>query len=161
RTGSFSHGQGHETTFAQLVSGQLGIPIDSITVLKGDTDEIPTGTGTYGSKSAQLGGSAAQLAAEEVVVQAPEPAAEYFEASPDDIRLDRASGRLEVAGAPQRGFSWQELAVRAAADGRLDVLKAAQDFHGEPTFAFGCHVAVVDVDTETGRVELVRHVTVD
>jgi len=161
RTGSFSHGQGHETTFAQIVAHRLGVPIESVTVLKGDTDEIPKGTGTYGSKSAQLGGTAAQLAADDVIVKARELAADYLEASVEDVRLDAAAGRLEIAGAPQRGFSWQELAGRAAEEGKLDLLTAAQEFHGAPTFPFGCHVAVVEVDTETGRVELVRFVAVD
>ncbi len=161
RTGSFSHGQGHETTFAQIVAQRLGVPIDAVTVLKGDTDEIPKGTGTYGSKSAQLGGTAAQLAADDVIVKARELAAHYLEASPADVRLDAAAGRLEIVGAPQRGFTWQELAARAAADGKLDQLTAAQEFHGLPTFPFGCHIAVVEVDTETGRVEVVRFVAVD
>jgi carbon-monoxide dehydrogenase large subunit len=161
RTGSFSHGQGHETTFAQIASAQLGIPIESITVLKGDTDEIPKGTGTYGSKSVQIGGTAARLAADDVVVNARELAAEYLEVSADDVRLDTAAGRFHVAGAPQRGVSWVELAGRAAAEEKLDLLRVAQEFHGIPTFPFGCHVAIVEVDTETGRVELLRLVAVD
>src|SRR5262249_1508648 len=70
RTGSFSHGQGHETTFAQIASARLGIPIESITVVKGDTDAIPKGTGTYGSKSTQIGGMAARVAADDVVAKA-------------------------------------------------------------------------------------------
>jgi aerobic carbon-monoxide dehydrogenase large subunit len=161
RTGSFSHGQGHETTFAQIVAHRLGVPVESVTVLKGDTDEIPKGTGTYGSKSAQLGGTAAQLAADDVIVKARELAAEYLEVSVEDVRLDVVAGRLELAGAPQRGFSWQELAAHAADEGKLDQLTAAHEFHGVPTFPFGCHIAVVEVDTETGRVELVRFVAVD
>jgi carbon-monoxide dehydrogenase large subunit len=161
RTGSFSHGQGHETTFAQIASERLGIPVESITVLKGDTDDIPRGTGTYGSKSAQLGGTAAQLAAMDVVANARELAAEYLEVSPEDIRLETAAGRFQVVGAPQRGISWGELAGRAASEGKLDALSAVQDFHGTPTYPFGCHVAVVEVDTETGGVELMRLVAVD
>jgi aerobic carbon-monoxide dehydrogenase large subunit len=161
RTGSFSHGQGHETTFAQIVSHRLGIPIESVTIVKGDTDEVATGTGTYGSKSAQLGGTAAGLAADEVIVKARELAAEYLEARVDDVAFDSGAGRVHVAGAPQQGFSWQELAGRAAAEGALDALAAEHEFHGDPTFPFGCHLAVVEVDTETGRVELVRLVAVD
>src|SRR5262249_4409630 len=132
-----------------------------ITVLKGDTDAVPKGTGTYGSKSAQLGGVAARLAAEDVAERARELAADYLEASADDVRLDTAGGRLQIARAPPRGPSWPELAGRAAADGKLDVLTAAQEFHAHPTFPFGCHVAVVEVDTETGGVELLRLVAVD
>jgi aerobic carbon-monoxide dehydrogenase large subunit len=161
RTGSFSHGQGHETTFAQIASARLGIPVESITVHKGDTDEIPKGTGTYGSKSAQIGGTAAQLAAEDVVTRARDLAADYLEVSVEDVRLDVGAGRFQVAGAPQRGISWPELAERASSEGKLELLRAAQDFHGTPTFPFGCHVAVVEVDTETGHVELRRFVAVD
>ena len=159
RTGSFSHGQGHETTFAQIASERLGIPVDSITVLKGDTDEIPRGTGTYGSKSTQLGGTAARLAADDVVVQARKLAAEYLEVSPEDIRLE--SGRFQVVGVPQRAVSWEALAGRASEDGKLELLNAAHDFEGSSTFPFGCHVAVVEVDTETCEVELLRLVSVD
>jgi aerobic carbon-monoxide dehydrogenase large subunit len=161
RTGSFSHGQGHETTFAQIVSARLGIPFESITVLKGDTDVVPTGTGTYGSKSAQIGGAAAARAAEDVATKARELAADYLETSVDDIQLDTATGRLEVAGAPQRGLAWQELAGRAAADGKLDVLAVESEWKGAPTFPFGCHIAFVEVDTETGGVELLRLVACD
>jgi carbon-monoxide dehydrogenase large subunit len=135
--------------------------MESITVVKGDTDKVPKGTGTYGSKSAQLGGMAARLAAEDVAERARELAADYLEASVDDVRLDTAVGRFEIAGAPQRGLSWPELAGRAAEDGKLDILTAAQEFHAHPTFPFGCHVAVVEVDTETGGVELLRLVAVD
>jgi aerobic carbon-monoxide dehydrogenase large subunit len=159
RTGSFSHGQGHETTFAQIASDRLGIPIESITVLKGDTDEIPKGTGTYGSKSTQIGGTAARLAADEVVLQARKLAADYLEVSPEDIRFE--SERFQVAGVPQRAVSWPELAGLAAEDGKLDLLNATHEFQGAPTFPFGCHVAVVEVDTETCAVELLRLVSVD
>src|SRR5205807_3486235 len=88
RTGSFSHGQGHETTFAQIASDRLGLPIERITVLKGDTDAVARGTGTYGSKSAQIGGVAAGQASEELVEVAKRLAAEQLEASPADMVLD-------------------------------------------------------------------------
>jgi carbon-monoxide dehydrogenase large subunit len=159
RTGSFSHGQGHETTFAQIASDRLGIPVESITVLKGDTDEIPKGTGTYGSKSTQIGGTAARLAADEVVEQARKLAADYLEVSPEDIRFE--SERFQVAGVPQRALSWPDLAGHAAEEGKLDLLNATHEFQGAPTFPFGCHVAVVEVDTETCAVELLRLVSVD
>jgi carbon-monoxide dehydrogenase large subunit len=161
RTGSFSHGQGHETTFAQIASERLGIPVDSITVVKGDTDAIPRGTGTYGSKSTQLGGTAARLAADDVVAKARELAADYLEASVEDVQLDTAARRFQVVGAPQRGFSWKELAGRAAEAGAIDTLNATSEFKSTPTFPFGSHVAVVEVDTETGQVELLRLVAVD
>ena len=161
RTGSFSHGQGHETTFAMIAAEQLGLPIEKVTVHKGDTDEIAKGTGTYGSKSTQIGGMAARLAADEVVEHAKELVGDYLEASPADIVLDPALGRLHVAGDPSQAISWADLAVRASADDRLAELKASHEFKAVPTFPFGAHVAVVEVDTETGRVELRRLVAVD
>jgi carbon-monoxide dehydrogenase large subunit len=161
RTGSFSHGQGHETTFAMIASEQLGLPVERITVLKGDTDEVPQGTGTYGSKSTQIGGVAARHAAEAVVVQAKALAADRLEASTADIVLDTGLGHFHVAGVASRAVSWTELATGAAADGRLGELKASHEFQAAPTFPFGVHVAVVEVDTETGKVELARHVAVD
>ena len=161
RTGSFSHGQGHETTFAMIAAERLGLPVEKVTVVKGDTDDIPKGTGTYGSKSTQIGGMAAALAAETVVEQAKSLAADYLEASADDIVLDDVHGRFHVVGAPEPAISWAELASRAAGDGRLVELKAEHEFQGIPTFPFGAHVAVVEVDTDTGAVELLKLVAVD
>jgi carbon-monoxide dehydrogenase large subunit len=161
RTGSFSHGQGHETTFAMIAAAQLGLPIESVTVVKGDTDTVAKGTGTYGSKSTQIGGVAARLAADEVVDQARNLVADYLEASVADVVLDPGLGRFHVVGAPEPSFGWAELAARADGDGKLDELKAAQEYQGIPTFPFGAHVAVVEVDVETGSVELLRLVAVD
>jgi aerobic carbon-monoxide dehydrogenase large subunit len=161
RSGSLSTGQGHETTFAMIVAARLGLPVEKVTVVQGDTDEIAKGTGTYGSKSTQIGGAAAALAAEKVVEQAKGLVAGYLETSPADIVLDETAGRLHVAGAPATGMSWSELAERAAGDGRSEELKAEHEFQAGPTFPFGAHVAVVEVDTETGQVELQRFVAVD
>ena len=161
RTGSFSHGQGHETTFAMIAAERLGLPLEKVTVHKGDTDEIAKGTGTYGSKSTQIGGAAAGLAADDVLELAKQLVADYLEASPADIVLDPAAGRLHVAGDPSIGISWADLASRASADERLAELKAEREFKAGPTFPFGAHIAVVEVDTETGRVELRRLVAVD
>ena len=161
RTGSFSHGQGHETTFAMIASERLGLPIDRITVVKGDTDAVAKGTGTYGSKSTQIGGTAARLAADEVVEQARKLVADYLEASVDDVVLDQGLGRFHVTGAPEPFLDWADLAERVAADGRLDELKSTQEYQGMPTFPFGAHVAVVEVDVETGGVELDRLIAVD
>ena len=145
RTGSCVHGQGHETTFAQIVSERLGLPIEKIDVHKGDTAEIAKGTGTYGSKSTQLGGNAVRGAADLVVEQAKALAADYLgDADPD---LDPAT--------------WAELAERAAAEGRLGELKAVHEFTSPPSFPFGAHLAVVEVDVETGKVDLLRLVAVD
>jgi carbon-monoxide dehydrogenase large subunit len=161
RTGSFSHGQGHETTFAMIAAERLGLPVEKVTVHKGDTDEIAKGTGTYGSKSTQIGGTAARLAADDVLEQAKKLVADYLEASPADIVLDSAVGRLHVAGDPAVGISWADLAARASDDERLAELKAEHEFTAAPSFPFGTHVAVVEVDTETGRVELLRLLAVD
>ena len=162
RTGSFSQGQGHETTFAQIVAERTGIPIEKITVIKGDTDIVPRGTGTYGSKSTQIGGAAASQASEVVVERAKQLAAEALEASPEDMVLDPDAGRFHVTGAPEPGLDWGELASRLDAGGQLAELSAEVDFNAaQPTFPFGAHVAVVEVDTETGSVQLQRLVAVD
>ena len=161
RTGSFSHGQGHETTFAMIAAEQLGLPLEKITVVKGDTDSVASGTGTYGSKSTQIGGSAAKVASEEVVVRAKKLTADYLEAAESDIVLDPALGSFHPAGSPSQGLTWAELAARAADDGRLAELTVAHEFKGAPTFPFGAHVAVVEVDIETAQVELKRLVAVD
>ena len=162
RTGSFSQGQGHETTFAQIVAERIGLPIEKITVLKGDTDAVARGTGTYGSKSTQIGGAAAGQASEVLVERAKELAANELEASPEDMVLDLELGRFHVAGAPEPGLDWIELAARLDGDGRLAELSAEADFApAQPTFPFGAHVAVVEVDTETGSVHLQRMIAVD
>ncbi len=162
KTGSFSHGQGHETTFAQIAADRLGLPIEQITVIKGDTDAVPRGTGTYGSKSVQIGGLAASMAADQVVERGKELAAEELEANAADMLLDLDAGRFHVAGAPQPGLSWADLAGRLNEKSRLEELSAAVDMDGsQPSFPFGAHVAVVEVDTETGSVSLQRLITVD
>jgi carbon-monoxide dehydrogenase large subunit len=162
RTGSFSHGQGHETTFAMIVAERLGMPVENVTVLKGDTDQVARGTGTYGSKSTQIGGAAAGQASEELVEKARRLVADLIEASPDDIVLDPQAGRFHVAGAPQSGLSWGELAARLDGEGRLQELAVESDFQADaPSFPFGAHIAVVEVDTETGAATILRHVAVD
>ncbi|MQA87359.1 MAG: molybdopterin-dependent oxidoreductase [Streptosporangiales bacterium] len=158
-TGSSAHGQGHATAFAMLASDELGIPMDRIKVLHGDTAKIPKGAGTYGSRSLQLGGSAVHEASVEVVKRARHLAAELLEADEGDIVLDRDAGRWHVKGAPATAVSWGELAQQAEGDGGL---AADSDFSEErPTFPFGVHLAVVEVDVETGAVRLVRFVSVD
>jgi carbon-monoxide dehydrogenase large subunit len=162
RTGSFSQGQGHETTFAQIVADRLGLPVDEVTLIKGDTDTVARGTGTYGSKSTQIGGVAAAKASEEVVERGKRLAAEELEASPEDMVLDLEAGRFHVAGSPEPGLNWQELAERLAQRDRLSELGAEVDFQApQPTFPFGAHLAVVEVDVETGSVSLERFVAVD
>jgi carbon-monoxide dehydrogenase large subunit len=162
RTGSFSNGQGHETTFAQIVADRIGLPVEKITVVKGDTDVVPRGTGTYGSKSTQIGGAAAARASEVLVDKAKRLAADMLEAGVEDMVLDLEGGRFHVAGAPEPALAWSDLASRLAADDRLAELSAEVDFEPtQPTFPFGAHVAVVEVDTETGSVKLERMIVVD
>jgi carbon-monoxide dehydrogenase large subunit len=162
RTGSFSHGQGHETTFATIVADRLGMPLESVRVLKGDTDQVARGGGTYGSKSTQLGGVAAGQAATEVAERAKRLAADLLEAAPEDVVLDGEQGRFHVVGAPRPALGWVELAGHLADDGRLAELHVEQDFKADAgSFPFGAHLAVVEVDTETGAVELLRFVAVD
>jgi CO/xanthine dehydrogenase Mo-binding subunit len=155
KTGSFSHGQGHETTFAQIVAEELGLPVERVTVVKGDTDRVARGSGTYGSKSTQIGGAAARQAADELVERAKELAADELEAAPQDMVLDLGAGVFHVTGAPSPSISWGELAGRLSAAGRLPELSIETDFKpSAPTFPFGAHIAVVEVDSETGAVTL-------
>jgi aerobic carbon-monoxide dehydrogenase large subunit len=157
-TGSSPHGQGHATAYAMLVTSELGIPMDRITVRHGDTDEVPRGVGTYGSRSLQLGGSAVHQAAVEVREQARGLAASLLEASEADLELDVSRGTWQVRGDPETALSWAAVAGQAGPDG----LTADVEFKpASPTFPFGAHVAVVEVDTETGKARLVRHITVD
>ena len=157
-TGSSPHGQGHATAYAMLVTSELGIPMDRITVRHGDTDEVPRGVGTYGSRSLQLGGSAVHQAAVEVRDQARGLVAGLLEASEADLELDLSRGVWQVRGDPDTALSWAAVAGQAGPAG----LAADVEFKpGSPTFPFGAHVAVVEVDTETGKATLLRHVTVD
>ncbi len=157
-TGSSAHGQGHHTAWAMLVQNELGIPMDSITVVHGDTDAIPEAIGTFGSRSLQLGGTAVVQAAGVVKEQARRLAAEMIEAAEADLELDTARGTWQVRGDPASALGWGQIAERAGPDG----LAADARFDASaPTFPFGAHLAVVEVDTETGKATLVRHVTVD
>ncbi|MEO6124670.1 MAG: xanthine dehydrogenase family protein molybdopterin-binding subunit [Ilumatobacteraceae bacterium] len=161
--GTSAHGQGHRTAFAMLVSARTGIPVDRIDLVDGDTDRVPRGSGTGGSRSLQLGGSAVDGATELLVEQARQLAARLLEADVADIEVDTASGTIGVVGVPASALTWAELAERAASmDGNDEGLQAAFDFaQAGATFPFGAHIAVVEVDRETGRVRLIRHVAVD
>src|SRR3954468_24162285 len=162
RTGLGPTGQGHQTALAMLVSDRLGIPMDKVSVHHGDTDLIPRGTGTYGSRSLQAGGAAIDGAAIKVLEKAKEVVADELEASPADIQLDADRGVFHVAGVPGKAVSWGQLAKTLDADERLAELAMEEDFKPPaPTWPFGAHVAVVEVDTETGKVRLVRMVCVD
>jgi carbon-monoxide dehydrogenase large subunit len=140
-----------------LASDQLGIPMDQIEVIHGDTDLVRSGGGTMASRSLQAGGLAVYEAAAEVVDKARQLASELLEADPADILLDKVDGRFHVAGTPTAGKTWAELAQ--VADGALSVERDSAP--AGPTFPFGAHLAVVEVDSETGKVELLRLVAVD
>lgn len=157
-TGSSPHGQGHATAWAMLVQDELGIPMDQITVLHGDTDAIAMGVGTFGSRSLQLGGSAVHEAAVQVKDRARELAADELEADQADLEFDAGGGLWRVRGTPDIGLGWGRLAQLAGPDGLV------ADVHftsPKSTFPFGAHVAVAELDVETGKARLVRHVTVD
>ncbi|MGY1712250.1 xanthine dehydrogenase family protein molybdopterin-binding subunit [Geodermatophilus sp. SYSU D00758] len=154
-TGTSPHGQGHATAWAMLASDQTGIPVEKITVLHGDTDRIPRGGGTMGSRSLQQGGAAVHQAAVELVALAKQRAAERLEVDPADLELDLAGAALAVRGTPGAGVTLAEL----AADEPLVVQTRFEA--AAPTFPFGAHVAVVEVDVESGKAELQRLVAVD
>ncbi len=158
--GTQSHGQGHQTAYAMLVADQTGIPVERITLVDGDTDRVRTGGGTGGSRSLQLGGSAVRGATEAMVDSARQLAARLLEADVDDIVVDVTSGTVGVVGVPAQALTWAELATRAADAG--EPLAGEFDFHQDgATFPFGAHIAVVEVDADTGKVRLIRHVAVD
>jgi aerobic carbon-monoxide dehydrogenase large subunit len=157
-TGSSAHGQGHHTAFAMLVQHELGIPMDKIEVIHGDTDLIPDGVGTYASRSLQLGGSAVQKAAIEVKEEAARNAAALFEAAEADVVLDTDTGTWHIAGDPDKSLTWAQVAGHA--DGGL-IVANVRFTQNAPTFPFGAQLSVAEVDTETGKVTLLRHVTAD
>ena len=160
KTGSSPYGQGHHTAWAMLVADRLGLDIDDVTVVHGDTDEVPSGSVTGGSRSVQIAGSSIHDAAGRLSDLAREKAADLLEASVDDIVHDTAERRFHVAGTPARSVTWAEVAAAAAED--TNPLVGISDFsQGGATFPFGAHLAVVEVDTETGKAELVRMVACD
>ena len=161
--GTSVHGQGHQTAFAMLASEVLGIPMEKITLVNSDTAKVPRGSGTLGSRSLQTGGSAIYTASQEVLGRAKQIAAHLLEASADDIEV--GDGGLQVAGVPAKAVSWGELAAASNDTSKLPdgmeagALRHELDFDGQDsTFPFGAHVSVVEVDTETGGVTMLRHV---
>ena len=164
-TGSHSHGQGHETTFAQVVADQLGIPMEQVEVVHGDTAQIPFGMGTYGSRSACVGGSALVKCLDKIKEKGRKIAAHLLEAGEQD--LDFKDGAWSVKGSPDRKKAWGEVALMAylahnIPQGMEPGLEATSFY--DPvnfTFPFGAHVAVVEVDAETGAVKLVKYTAVD
>jgi carbon-monoxide dehydrogenase large subunit len=162
-TGSNPYGQGHHTTWAMIISDRLGIPMDRIEVVHGDTDVVPIGGNTGGSRSVQLAGSSIADASERLVAQARAVAADLLEANPDDVVLATDDGgRFHVAGTPSRSVGWADVAARRAADPAPEALVGISEYvSGGATFPFGTHVCVVEVDADTGRVEVLRFVACD
>ena len=164
-TGSLPHGQGHETTFAQLVADELGVPYDDIQIEHSDTQGTPFGFGSYGSRSLTVGGTAIYKSVAKVREKAKELAAHLLEAAPEDIVFE--NGKAFVRGTPDASKTIQDLALAAhvAYDlppGMEPTLEATT-FYDPPncTFPFGTHVCVVEVDRDTGEIDLLRYVAVD
>ena len=156
-TGGGPTGQGLITSLMMLLSDRLGVPMDKITVRHGDTDEVPRAVGTFGSRSLQFGGSAMADAADKVIKRARELAAGVLEANPEDIELNLDLGVWQVRGDESASVSWSQVAEHAGDE----PLSENVWFKGKPTFPFGAHVAVVEVDTLTGKVVLRRLVAAD
>jgi aerobic carbon-monoxide dehydrogenase large subunit len=154
-TGTSPHGQGHATAWAMLASDELGIPVENISLKWGDTDLIPEGGGTGGSRSLQQGGAAVQQASKELIEIARERAAAELEANPADLVFDASRSAFAVAGDPEASVPLPKLA-----EGERLLVRTVFSAPGA-TFPFGTHVAVAEVDTETGKATLRRIVTVD
>ncbi|HLX59308.1 MAG TPA: xanthine dehydrogenase family protein molybdopterin-binding subunit [Ktedonobacteraceae bacterium] len=165
QTGSSPHGQGEETTFAQIVSQEFGIPIEDIVVMHGDTDSTPEGRGSYGSRTTPVGGSAVFTAAQRLKEKMKLIASFMLEASPSDVTLE--DGKFSVAGSPQKSVSFADVALTANLSNTLHPsiepgLEATSFW--EPTsnvFPFGTHICVVEVDKDTGKAEITRYIAVD
>ena len=157
--GTADHGQGHATAYAQVVADALDVPLASITVVEGDTAALPRGDGTSASRSLQLAGSALLVASRSLLERARRLAGDVLEASPDDI-VPLGDGRLGVRGVPGSGLGWAEL-VTAAGERGEGPLREESDAYADASYPFGAHVAVVEVDLDTGEARLQRHVAVD
>jgi carbon-monoxide dehydrogenase large subunit len=164
-TGVSPHGQGEETTFAQIVSNELGVPVEDVDVVHGDSARTPMGWGTYGSRSTAVGGSAAALAAIKVREKARKLAAHMLEANESDIEFE--NGELYVRGARARSTTIQAVALQAYLAWNLpqgmDPGLEESSFYDPPnfTYPFGTHIALVEIEAETGKVELKRYIAVD
>jgi carbon-monoxide dehydrogenase large subunit len=164
-TGTSAHGQGHHTTFAQIAADRLGIDLDKIEVVHGDTDEVQFGMGTYGSRSAAVGGSAIATAVDKAIDKGRAIAAHMLEAAEAD--LEYVDGAFRVRGTPDTAKTWGDVALAAylahdLPDGMEPGLETTSFYNPSNfVFPFGTHLAVVEIDRETGEVELVRYVAVD
>ena len=163
--GASPHGQGEETTFAQIVSSELGVDVNDVKVIHGDTDSTPMGWGTYGSRTTAVGGAALAVATRKIKEKAKLLAAHLIEAAPEDIEYE--DGKFFVKGAPSRSKTIQDIALMANVawnmPAGMEAGLEATSFYDPPNFVypFGAHVAVVEVDRETGRVDVKRYVAVD
>ncbi len=163
--GTSPQGQGHQTTYAQVISHELGVPMDDIVVQHSDTQGTPFGYGSYGSRTSSVGSTAAIKAAAKIREKARRYAAHMLEASPEDIEIDGANYR--VKGSPDKVKTIQEIAF--ALDLAFDAPEGMEPYldetayHDTPncTWPFGTHIAIVEIDEETGHVELVRYIAVD
>jgi len=164
-TGSHSHGQGHETTFSQLVADQLGIPMDDIDIIHGDTGRVAFGMGTYGSRSASVGGTAILMSLDKIKEKGKKIAAHLLEASAKDIEY--ANGKFQVKGAPDKAIPFGQVALTAYVPHNYpEGLEPGLDetsFYDPSNFCFpfGAHACVVEVDRDTGHVTLLRYIAVD
>jgi len=163
--GASPHGQGEETTFAQLVAHEIGVDVNDVKVVHGDTDVTPMGWGTYGSRTTAVGGAALVLAARKIRDKAKVIAAHLLEAAVED--MDYADGKFFVKGSPDKSKTIQDIALMANVAWNMpkgvEAGLEASMFYDPPNFAYpyGSHVAVVEVDAETGHVELKRYVALD
>src|SRR5205823_2826346 len=146
RTGENPTGQGHATAWTMVVRERLGVAMEDVTVVHGDTAAVREGTGTGGSSALQTAGMSLLLSIDDVVEQGRAVAAQLLEAAVEDVEFDPSAGRFHVAGTPAVSHDW--VAIARATD---QPLEAANTFTPTtPTFPFGAHVVIVDVDTETG-----------
>lgn len=160
-TGTTSQGQGHEATWRKIASSELGIAPERIAVIEGNTDEISTGVGAIGSRSVQTAGLAIHEASADVVSQAATLAAQMLEAAEADVVLDRQAGTFHVVGTPSRSLGWADLAIEMQARDEQLSCDHVYENGGKDVYPSGCHVAVVQVDAETGEWKLIQYAAVD
>jgi carbon-monoxide dehydrogenase large subunit len=164
KTGTTEIGTGHRTGYTQIVASALGVPVDDIEIREGDTAEVPEGHGTAGSRAMPVGGSAIRESADEVIEKARQIAAHTLETAEQDITFE--DGTFSIRGAPDRSLTIQEVATEAYSGNRPEGMEPgleATSYYDPPnyTFPFGTHIAVVEVDPETGSVAIERYVAVD